>query len=700
MARRVVRTGCPLDCFDTCTLLVTVEDGRAVAVRGDPDHPVTRGFTCRKAQLQLERMYSPERLTQPLRRTATGFAPVSWDEALAEIATRLRDVRARYGSTAVLYFADSGSMSALQSLDRRFWNLYGGVTLPVGSLCLGAGAAAQRDDFGAGLMNDPADTVNARYIILWGRNPAWTNIHLVPLLREAKRRGAKVVLIDPLRTASAALADEHISIRPGSDGALALGMAAAIIGAGLVDEDYIARHVYGYDAFKTVVAAYTPERTAELTGVPAETVVRLAREYATTRPAALLPGYGLQRYANGGHTVRALDALAAITGNIGRAGGGIAYVNDYWSFLLADLSAADRAGARRTVGRVRVAEEIRRLSDPPIVFLWTARANPLAQLPDSDAAARAFAAVEFRVAVDFTMTDTAQAADLVLPCAAPFETEDVYSSYWHNYVTWGEAAVAPRPECRSDLAIWADLADALGFYREFAGGDVPKADLPRHFLQQLLAPLAARGVDLAQLRGRSLRWPGAPQVAWEDGRFLTPSGKFELYSLAAERRGDDPLPTFREPAETPRATDGRYPFRLLTPQARDNLHTQFADRLAPPGRLPVHISPATAARLGIAPGDAVIVTSPRGRLSGVAAVDEAVRDDVVLIYSGGHRHDGNAVNVLTPALETDLGRGAAYYDCVCNVTRSEAEDIGTEENSPHRAQVDPPPSLGSRRRRR
>jgi anaerobic selenocysteine-containing dehydrogenase len=200
-----------------------VEDGKATGVRGDPDHPVTRGLACRKAQLQLERMYSDDRLTTPLRRTADGFKPISWDDANAEIAARLTDVRERFGSLGVMYFADSGSMASLKYLDRRFWNLFGGITMPVGSLCLGAGQAAQVDDFGAALMNDPADVVNARQIVLWGRNPVWTNIQLVPLLREAKRRGAKIVLIDPLRTASADLADEYISVRPGSDGALAHG---------------------------------------------------------------------------------------------------------------------------------------------------------------------------------------------------------------------------------------------------------------------------------------------------------------------------------------------------------------------------------------------------------------------------------------------------------------------------------------------
>ncbi|MGE5559822.1 MAG: molybdopterin-containing oxidoreductase family protein [Chloroflexota bacterium] len=680
MTQRTVRTGCPLDCYGTCTLLATVEDGRVTGVRGDPDHPVTRGLVCRKAQLQVERMYVADRLTTPLRRTATGFAPISWDAALDEIAARLRETRERYGTLSVLYFAGSGSMATLKSLDSRFWNLFGGITTPVGSLCLGAGQAAQVDDFGAALMNDPADVVNARYIVLWGRNPVWTNIHLVPLLREAKQRGAKVVLIDPLRTASAALADEHISTRPGSDGALAHGMAAAIIAAGLVADDYVAANVHGFAEYARMVAQFTPERTEELTGVPAATVVRLAREYASTRPAMLLPGYGIQRYENGGRTIRAIDALAAITGNIGKAGGGVSYLNGYG--LGADLSLRDRATARRTVVRVRVADEIAQLTDPPVKFLWTARANPLSQLPDNDRAARVFAGLEFRVAVDFTLTDTALAADIVLPCATPFEAEDAYSGYWHNYLTWGLPAVEPRPDCRTDLEIWADLAERLGFYRDFSGGDIAKADLPGHFLRQALAPLREHGVDLEQLRGGFIRWPGAPMVAWQDGKFLTPSGKFELYSLRAEQRGEEPLPVFVEPRETPRRAGRRYPFQLLTPQARDNLHSQFADRLAPPGKLPVHISPATAERLGLKDGDAVTVTSPRGRLGGVAAVDDAVRDDAVLIYSGGHRHDGNNVNVLTQAIQTDLGRCAAYYDCVCNVTRSEDEAVGPDGDAP------------------
>ena len=665
---KTVRTACPLDCWDTCTLLVDVEDGRAVSVRGDPDHPVTRGFACPKAQRQLERLYSPQRLLHPLVRPSRGaeFERASWGAALDLVAERLLGARERYGSLAVLHNYDSGSMGLLKSLEHRFWNLFGGVTLPVGSLCWAGGIAAQKYDFGAVLGHDPADTVNSKLIILWGRNPVFTNPHLVPFIREAKARGAEVILIDPVRTASAALADRHVASRPGTDGALALSMAAVIIGEGLLDNGFVAGRTRGFEEFAKLAAEYPPERAAGICDVPAETIRDLARRYARLRPASIHVGYGLQRYANGGAAVRAIDALGALSGNIGRAGGGVNYANRSTSAAFPDLGADDRAAAYRGFVRANLAAEILGAKDPPVKAFFVTRSNPVAQLPNTSLVVKAMEAVDFKVVADLTLTDTAALADVVLPCTTPFEEEDVYFCSWHNYITYGTPAVEPVGETRSDLAIYSDLARRLGF-----GGEFEKT--PAEWLEAYFARLAEAGVRPGDVRGTSFRNPFAADVPWTDGGFKTPSGRYEFYSEKAANDGHDPLPRFVEPAESPvrdPAAAAAFPLRLITPRHRETLHSQFYDRVTGGRGLAVEVSTGFARRRGLSDGDAVRVVSPRGEVRARVRLRDDLRQDVALVYAGGAVRDREAINMLTADRETDLGHGAAYYDCLCDVRRA------------------------------
>ena len=667
MAGRIktIRTACPLDCWDSCTLLVEVVDGRAVSVRGDPDHPVTRGFACPKAQRQLERLDSPKRLLRPLIRPARGadFQQASWDAALDLVAGRLLEVRERDGPLAVLNNHDSGSMGLLKNLEHRFWNLFGGVTLPVGSLCWAAGIAAQKYDFGAVLGHDPADTVNSRLIILWGRNPVYTNTHLVPFIREARARGAEVVLIDPVRTASASLADHHIAPRPATDGALALSMASVIIAEGLLDKDFVVTRTSGFEEFAGLAAEYPPERAAHICDVPAETIRDLARRYARIRPASIHVGYGMQRYANGGAAVRAIDALGALTGNIGRPGGGVNYANRASSAAFPDLAAADRARARRGFVRANLAAEILAAKEPPVRVFFATRSNPVAQLPNTSLVLRAMEIIDFKVVVDLTMTDTAALADVVLPCTTPFEEEDVYFCSWHNYITYGTSAVEPIGEARSDLAIYSALAERLGFGDEFRRS-------AREWIEVYFARLAEAGIRPSDVRGKFFRNPFAVDVPWADGHFRTPSGRFEFRSEKAAADGHDPLPCFREPAEAvPRASPAtvEFPLRLITPRHRETLHSQFYERVTGGRGLEVEVSTAFARRRGLSAGQGVRLVSPRGEVRARVRPRDDLRDDVALVYAGGSLRASEAINFLTADRETDLGHGAAYYDCLCDV---------------------------------
>jgi anaerobic selenocysteine-containing dehydrogenase len=655
---RLVRTACPLDCWDTCTLLVEVVDGRAVAVRGDPDHEITRGFCCAKAQMQLERACDPARLRRPLIRRGGkqgALVPAGWDEALDLVAERLLEARERHGAASVFFSHYFGSGGALKALDRRFFSRFGAVTAAVGDLCFSAGLAAQARDFGANRIHDPTDCANARMVIIWGRNPVYTNVHAMPFLSQARQRGARIVCIDPLPTATARWSDAHIKPRPGTDAELALAMAHVIIRDGLLDADFVAASAAGFDAYARLAEAWPPARAQATCGVAAADIVDLARAYAWAAPGCIMLGYGPQRYKNGGQAMRAVDALAALTGNLGVPGGGANYGSNFVTSSLGDLGAVDGAHAApaRTIARPTWARGVLEARDPPITVLFMTRSNFAAQLPNASLTRQAMQSVGFVVAVDLVLSDSAAAADVVLPCASFLEEEDILACSWHNYITYGERAVEPPDGVMSDVRLWAELARRLGFGDEFGRS-------PAEWASLVLAPLKAVRITAESARGRSFRHPWAPRVPWEDGEFLTPSGRFEFLDGLDAQLGE---------AADSGPLKAEYPLILITPQHRDTLHSQFYDRVTGGAPAAVEVAPRAAAAAGVADGDEVTVESPRGSMRAVVRVRPAMRDDVALIYSGGDLAGGRCVNVLTPDLETDVGQGAAYYDCRCRIVK-------------------------------
>lgn len=466
--KQVISTACPLDCWDACSILATVEGGVIKSLAGNPANPVTGKALCAKGLAHMARRTHPERLRRPLVRNASGegFREVSWDEALALVADRLDQIRREGPTTAVLHCAHAGSVGLLKKLESRFFSAYGGVTTSVGSLCEGAGHQAQIYDFGAALSHDISDVANARVIVIWGRNPAETGIHAMPFLRQAKERGAEIVVIDPRGSATAeALSARLVSPRPGTDGALALSIAQVLIEENLVDVEFIRGSVKGYKAFKEAVKPWTPEAAEAETGVSAEVIRSLARLYGSAKPACLLVGYGVQRYTNGGETIRAIDALAAITGNIGISGGGVNYNNDCMSGLLEAevLSGQSLRVHHRTYPRPMMAEFILSADRPKIKAIFTTKANPVTQFMDTGKMRKAFESVEFKVTIDHFMTDTARASDVVLPCAHFLETTDVIlPPAVHSYLTYCSTVVAADPWVPSEHWIFTELAKRLG----------------------------------------------------------------------------------------------------------------------------------------------------------------------------------------------------------------------------------------------
>lgn len=654
---QTLKFACPLDCFDACGLLAEVADGRVVGLKGDPDHPVTRGRICVKGKKLLERLYHPQRLLAPRLKDGEKWKTIPWETAIDIVARQLENAIQTCGRHAILYYADSGYGGLVKSVDRLFFNRLGGVTVPRGSLCWAAGMAAQRYDFGDVRGHAPHDLVRARCIVVWGRNPVATNPHLVPFLQKARQRGARLIVIDPLKTLSARQADIHLQPRPGTDGALALGMAHHLITSQRVDETFLSRHTHGFNRFADSLQAFTPERATAVTGLDADTIRRTAAQYADASPSSIIIGMGLQRYANGGQTVRCIDALAALTGNIGRSGGGANYANRSITRWI-DRDGGTQSDAPppdpRTFPLPRMARFIRSAENPPIKVMMIAKANPLVQVPDSRAMQAALARVPFKVVVDMFMTDTARAADLVLPCTSILEEEDlVFSSMFSPYLNYSRQVVAPPEGLCGEYDLFRHLARRLNLT---GYPDIPA----RHFLENAIRPLTREfGLTIDRLQAAPFKLPH-DDIPWSDGKFATPSGRYEFYSNAAMQDGGPPLPTYIPPLDAPPA----FTLRLLTPHHAHSLHSQhFAFRHDAPV---ASIHPDAPERQGLVSGQTIQVVSPQGRIPARLEPDPGVPPGILKIDQGWW-HQSGAVNRLTNDTLSDMGENAAYFETFCRI---------------------------------
>jgi anaerobic selenocysteine-containing dehydrogenase len=665
----IYRTACPLDCWDQCALLVTEESGRVLSIEPDSTQPITGKSICQKGRRHLERLNHPDRLLYPLLKRNGTFERIGWPEALQLMATKISTAIKNHGPLSLLHFYDGGYGGLLKNIEARFFSALGGCTAHRGSLCWGAGLAAQKYDFGAVLSHQHEDLLNANLILIWGRNPAYTSIHLLPFLRRAQEKGARLIVIDPLRTASAALADQYIRVRPGSDGALALGMAHVLIERNMIDQHFVEKRSSGFERFAAMCREYNPEVVAEYTGLSSAEIVNLALAYGESRPAAILIGIGLQRHSNGCNTVRAIDALAALSGNVGVAGGGAGYANFRISPHIdhSFLSGDDLNPQRRFYAKPQLAAALSGLVDPPVEFLYISRANPLVQVGDSNTLRRAMAKVPFIVTAEHFMTDTAQLSDLVLPCSNFLEAEDLYfNSMSHQYLVYGAKVIEPPGECRPEYEYLADLAGLL------SADGYPRLSPPQ-LIARAIKPLTdTYGLTIEELKAKTpYLFPDAHSIPWEDGLFATAGGKFNFYSVEAERDGGDGLPLYRTPRELSDQVlrDQGYIYWLATPHAAGSIHSTH--RLPGDKAKPVaYICRQTADRENLVGGEIVTVASKRGAIRVKVAINDNVSPDTVLVYQGWWHSSGAAVNNLTPDRLTDLGDQAAYYDCLCRIEKS------------------------------
>jgi anaerobic selenocysteine-containing dehydrogenase len=700
--KRVIHAACPHDCPDGCAVLITIEDGRATRIQGDPEHPITRGFLCGKVAKYLDRVYSPDRVLFPMRRVSAkgthgdgAFQRITWDDALDEICDRLKQISAEFGPEAVLPYSYGGNIAVLNgaSMDMRFFHRLGASQLHR-SICSQAGGDAIISIYGRKIGTEPEQFRHAKYIIAWGANIHGNNIHLWPFIEEARRAGAKLVVIDPYRTRTARVADWHIAINPGTDVALAMGLMHIIVREGWHDADYISRYAEGFDELEKRLPEYTPERVAQWTGIAKEDIECLAREYATTRPAAIRLNYGIQRSQNGGAAVRAVCMLPVITGSWKEIGGGL-QLSTSGGFQLAneamerrDLMLKSPLGRpSRTVNMVQLGRALTELNDPPIKALVVYNSNPAAVCPEQRLVTRGLSRPDlFTIVHEQFLTDTTDYADIVLPATTFFEHKDLVRAYGHYYLQVSHQAMDPLGECKSNVDFFRELALRMGFedecFREpvdalidaaLASGSPPLAGINRQRLEQDPHVRLNLNGD-----GNGSHW-----LPFAKG-FPTPNGKARLYDGELIALGMDPVAAFVPPEESRhQAAAKRYPLELLARKADNFLNSTFVNhpshqKMEREHKLEMAVSDAQ--RRGIADGDRVRIFNQRGEIFLRALVDGSVAAGVVGARLGWAKlsEGGRNINLLTSDRLTDLGGGATFYSTLVEVERADATSTVTE----------------------
>jgi molybdopterin guanine dinucleotide-containing S/N-oxide reductase-like protein len=718
--KRVVHAACPHDCPDACGVLITIEDGRATRIQGDPEHPVTRGFLCAKVAKYLDRVYSPDRVLYPMQRAAPKgpcgagaparevFKRISWDEALDEITRRFRAIVAEFGPESILPYSYGGTLGALNgaSMDRRFFHRLGASQLER-SICSAAGEEGLKSVIGIKLGTEPEQFAHSRYIIAWGSNIHGNNVHLWPFIEEARRKGAKLVVIDPYRTRTAKLADWYLPINPGTDAALALGLMHVIINESLFDVDYVSRYTVGFEDLKARAQQYPPETVAHWTGISADDIRKLAREYATERPSVIRVNYGIQRSERGGMSMRAVTMLPCLIGSWKEIGGGLqlslsgSYGLNKQALEMPELMRKALGRPARIVNMVQLGSVLNSATmSPPVQALFVYNSNPAAVCPNHNEVVRGLMRPDlFTVVHEQFFTDTTDYADIVLPATTFFEHKDLQTAYGHYYLQVSNQAVDPRGECRSNVEMFRALAERMGFedecFRESVDSMIDRAlDSPNptlkgitrdrveseHRIRLNFESSANRVETDAFVRPAEHSWAqnAAPFLPFAEGNFPTPSGKAEFYSETLKRQGLDPVVAFTPPDESRHGSARHgsgskaagFPLELLARKPDNHLNSSFANvpsvREMEPWIGDLEMHPADAKTRGIRDGDRVRIFNPRGEIVLQARVDSSVRPGVVAARLDWARFSpgGHNINVLTSEKLTDMGNAATFYS-VC-----------------------------------
>jgi len=695
--KSVVHAACPHDCPDACGVLITVENGHATKIQGDPEHPVTRGFLCAKVAKYLDRVYSPDRVLYPMRRTApkggpsspaSAFRRITWDEALDEISTQFKSITKQFGSEAILPYSYGGNLGVLNgsSMDRRFFHRLGASQLER-AICSAAGEAGLKSVTGIKLGTEPEQFRHSRYIIAWASNIHGNNVHLWPFIEEARRNGAKLVVIDPYRTRTAACADWYLPINPGTDAALALALMHVIINEHLYDPDYVNRYTIGFEQLRAKVQDYSPDRVSPCTGISSAGIIKLAREYATTRPAVIRLNYGVQRSERGGMATRAVTMLPCITGSWKEVGGGLqlstsgAFPLNRDALTRSDLMLKSLGRPARVINMVELGKILNTLENPPVKALFVYNSNPAAVCPDHNQVIRGLKRPDlFTVVHEQFFTDTTDYADIVLPATTFFEQSDLLAAYGHYFLQHSQQAIAPLGECRSNVEVFRALAERMGF----------DDDCFHQTTDQMMDTALQsdhpwlRGIDREHLeKTKHVRLNfetgsdsgQTPFLPFAYGNFATPSGKAELYSETLRSQGLDPVVEFTPPSES-RHGNGQteFPLELLARKADNFLNSTFSNipsvqEIEETGLL--EMNSFDAKPRGIANGDTVRIFNRRGEIICKAKVNGAVQPGVVSakLFWARLTAGKKNINVLTSQKLTDMGNSATFYSVLVEVER-------------------------------
>ncbi|MFC4077671.1 molybdopterin-containing oxidoreductase family protein [Salinithrix halophila] len=686
--KTIARSVCPLDCPDTCGLHVTLEGERITRVTGDPDHPVTRGTICHKVRHFPARVHHPDRLLYPMKRIGPKgegqFKRITWEEALEEITRRFQGAARSHGPESILPYSYYGNMGIVNngSMDRRFFHRLGATRLKR-TICNVAGNAGFEMTMGLKGALDPEDTIHSRYVILWGGDFVSTNMHQMMFLSEARKRGARIIAVDVRRNRTARWADEFIQLYPGTDAALALGMMHVMVEEGLTDDPFIRENTIGWESFRERVREYPPEAVQRVTGVSADTIRRLAREYAAAEPSLIRIGNGLQHHDNGGMTVRTLACLPALTGQWKYRGGGALKENGLSAVNKERLERPDLLPdpSVRSVNMIHLGDVLLDAT-PPVTCLFVYTTNPAAVAPSQEKVIRGLLREDlFTVVHELFLTDTARYADLVLPATSHFENLDLYKSYWHLYVQVARPIIQPPGEAWSNYRLFRTLAERMGFT------DPCFSDEPEEIIRQALTHPdnpCLQGIDVDDLMEKGIAKVDLSSSPLFPERLAHPGEKIALYSERMKRAGLDPLPSYQPLPEGKDATDpldAAHPFMLISPPNHQFLNTSMGN--LPPlrrmeGQPLLEIHPYDAAALGIEDENPVRVKNERGSCLLTARVTEDVLPGVVvstgLWWRDNHLDGHGGINRLTPDREADLGGGAVFFSTAVSVEKEEKAD--------------------------
>ncbi|HEK4628405.1 molybdopterin-dependent oxidoreductase [Clostridioides difficile] len=703
--------GCTLDCHDCCKFNVYTKGNNVVKIEGDKNHPYTKGFICKKGMAHLDRLNHKDRIKTPMLKVDGVWKEISFDKAIEIMAEKLTYYKEKYTSKSVMHYDQYGSGSVLKYIGDIFFNFYGGVSRHKGGPCWSAGMHAQKYDFGVAKSHAIEDMLNSKSIFVWGKNPAYTTIHTMQIIKKAKEKGIKIVVIDPIYTKTAQIADKYVQVNPGTDGALAIAMAKIIVEDKLYDEEYINSYVIGFEEYKRYLSSLELSFLIDECGVKENDIRELVDLY-TNKYSSINVGYGLQKYKNGGNTIRAIDALGAITGQIGFSGGGVNYANKVYpsvinsdpynsqsygedrEFYVSNISKFIEESLKNTSNKVNyvsgeldmtsnkvnyvldelditsnktdyISNELYNLSNKsikdniPIKMAVITKSNMLNQLPDLVELERVFSKIEFKVCFDMFITDTATLCDMFIPCTNTLESEDIiYSSMTNPYITYNERAVKPAHKLMDEYYFFMELAKKMGL------NDYPFVE-KRTYLEKVIEPLKRfdKNLDIEKLKNNYFTIHNP--VAWEDKKFETPSGKYELYSESIKNLGISPTPVYIS-NKYKEIEDKNISFRLLTNHHADTLFSQhFMDKKS---IAQAYINRRMAKKVGIEDKDIVILRSKKAKINVQINIDDGVGNYIVKMYVGWWKKHGNP-NSLTDTGISDFGGQITYNESMVEIIR-------------------------------